>query len=97
MPGPAGPVAVDDFESGSEGKGLKIKVLDNDIEGDAELDEDSLVIVSGPNHADEHRVHGDHIHYKSVDDFSGTDQLRYRICDEHGSCATAAVVLTIED
>jgi len=97
VPMPAGPMAVDDAATGSEGKGLKIKVLGNDTEGAAELDVDTLTIESGPGHADDYRVHDDHIHYKSVDDYSGTDRLRYRICDENGLCATATLVLTIEE
>ncbi len=95
-PRPAGPVAVDDAITGDDGKDLKISVLKNDREGAASLDKDTLVIVSGPSQAESHRVHGDHIHYKSHDDFSGVDQLRYQVCDENGQCATANVLVTIE-
>lgn len=90
-----GPVPRSDRIAGKDDKDLKVNVLDNDLAGSAPLDEDSLTIVVPPAHADSYRVHGDHVHYRSVKDFSGLDQLQYRICDEDGRCAQATVVFDI--
>jgi hypothetical protein len=78
------------------GKGVKFEILEND--GDpALLDEDTLQIVAGPAHAEKYRVHNDHIHYESDDDFEGTDSLRYRVCTFDGACGTATVTIRVID
>jgi hypothetical protein len=92
-----GPVARNDEASGDAGKNLKIRVLENDSEGGESIDKDTLTIIGGPSHAKDFRVHGDHIHYESVDDFSGVDRLSYQVCDKAGACDQATVVIAIED
>lgn len=88
--------AVGDKAGVEAGKDEKIKVLDNDASVDSKLDPDTLTITASPTKAEEFRVHGDHLHYRSLSDASGTDQLRYRICDEVGRCAEATLTITIE-
>jgi hypothetical protein len=92
-----GPVARNDEASGDAGKDLKIRVLENDSEGAESIDKDTLTIIGGPSHAKDFRVHGDHIHYRSVDDFSGVDRLSYQVCDKAGACDQATVVIALDD
>lgn len=91
------PVAVADAIELKDGKEKSIKVLDNDSERAAPLDEDTLEIVTPPAYADTYRVHNDHIHYRSIEDFEGTDTLTYRICDTANNCATATVTITVTE
>ena len=94
---PAGsPTAVADAVSAEEDKDVRIFVLGNDGAGSAPLDEGTLEIVAGPLHADAFRVHDDHLHYRSVKDYEGTDTLRYRICNDDGLCDEAMVTITVE-
>ncbi len=92
-----GPTARNDEASGEDEKDLKIRVLENDSEGAESIDKDTLTIIGGPSHAKDFRVHGDHIHYRSVDDFSGVDRLSYQVCDKAGLCDQATVVIVIDD
>lgn len=77
------------------GKDKKIKVLGNDTSLADDLDEDTLTIVAQPLQADKYRVHDDHIHYRSIKDFTGTDNLTYRVCDEADHCAEATVTIVV--
>ena len=83
--------------SAEEGHDENIKVLENDRPGNSPLDEDTLEIIGAPRHAQDYRVHNDHIHYKSVDDYEGTDRIVYRICNENGLCGTGTVRITVSD
>jgi hypothetical protein len=80
-----------------EGKDANIDVLDNDDPGSAPFDEDTLTIIGPPAHSDpgDYRVHNDHIHYRSVDDYSGPDSITYRICNFDGLCSTATIWITV--
>ena len=94
---PGSPTAVADSVTVDEGKDIKIHVLDNDLQGNSPLDEDSLVIIVNPSHSSDFRVHGDHIHYKSDDDYDGIDTLVYRVCNNNGLCDTVTVTINVED
>ncbi len=94
---PGSPTAVADSVTVDEGKDIKIHVLDNDLQGNSPLDEDSLVITVNPSHSSDFRVHGDHIHYKSDDDYEGIDTLVYRVCNNNGLCDTVTVTINVED
>jgi hypothetical protein len=96
-PTPGSPTAVADSVTVDEGKDIKIHVLDNDLQGNSPLDEDSLVITVNPSHSSDFRVHGDHIHYKSDDDYEGIDTLVYRVCNNNGLCDTVTVTINVED
>lgn len=88
-------MAVDDHVTVDEGKETKPNVLDNDVPGDAALDEDTLTITVAPANAKSYKVHDDHLHYRPADDFVGVDQIGYRICDDAGRCDTATVTITV--
>ena len=80
-----------------EGKDANIAVLDNDDPGSALFDEETLVILIPPTHSDpgEFRVHNDHIHYRSVDDYVGPDSITYQVCNSDGLCSTATLWITV--
>ena len=82
-------VTVEDDED------IRIYILDNDDPGNSPLDEDSLVIITEPLHADDFRVHNDHIDYESVKNYSGLDFIDYRICNTNGLCDIATVTITV--
>ena len=82
-------VTVEDDED------IRIYILDNDDPGNSPLDEDSLVIITEPLHADDFRVHNDHIDYESVNNYSGLDFIDYRICNTNGLCDIATVTVTV--
>lgn len=85
---------ADEVEVGDD-KDENIKVLDNDSSSSASLDESTLQIIDPPRHASTYRVHNDHIHYRSLKDFSGTDTLIYRICDTSNQCDTATLTIVV--
>lgn len=92
---PGSPFAVADDVTVEEGKNIKINVLDNDDPGNSPFDEATLEIITDPLHADEFRVHDDHIHYKSVEDYEGPDSMEYRICNTNGLCHTAGITISV--
>lgn len=92
---PGSPTAVADTMTVEHNKDKKINVLDNDLQGNSPLDEDTLVITVDPTHAANFRVHNDHIHYKAEKDFQGTDYLEYEVCNENGLCATGTLTITV--
>lgn len=93
---PGSPVAVNDSETVEDNKDARIDVLDNDLQGNSPLDEDTLVITVDPLHAQDFRVHGDHIHYKADKDYDGIDTIEYEVCNENGLCTTGTVTITVE-
>ena len=92
---PGSPLALADDVSVNEGKDIGIHVLDNDDSGNAPFDEASLEIITDPLHAQDFRVHNDHIHYKSVKDYIGPDSIEYRICNTNGLCHASTITITV--
>ena len=70
-------------------KDVTIEVLVNDAPFSGTLDPATLTVISPPNYAKDFRVHDDHLHYRSLKTFVGTDSLTYRVCDTSGACGTA--------
>jgi hypothetical protein len=57
-----------------------------------------IEITGQPAHADEIEIRSNwRIRYYIDDDFEGTDQFTYRICDVGGNCDSATVTLTVVD
>jgi HD-GYP domain-containing protein (c-di-GMP phosphodiesterase class II) len=78
-----------------EDKDEHVDVLLNDAPSSGTLDERTLTIVQPPQFAHDYRVHGDHLHYRSLKNFTGTDTLTYQVCDTSGACATTTVTITV--
>lgn len=96
-----GPFTVDDDVTAEEGKDEKIQVLANDTDNLGPIDQSSLTIVIEPDHAETFRVHESggtfHLHYKSVDGYTGSDTIVYEVCDTSNRCSTGTVNITVED
>ncbi len=98
-PPPMGPFTTDDDVSAEEGKDEKIQVLENDTDNLGPIDQSSLSIVTEPQHAQSFRVHESggtfHLHYKSVDNYTGPDTIVYEVCDTSNRCSTGTVNITV--
>ena len=70
-------------------------ILLNDAPLSGALDPSTLTIVTAPNYAKDFKVHDDHLHYRALKTFVGTDSLTYRICDTSGACGTAVVTISV--
>lgn len=92
-----GPITQADVVTVEDDKGIRIFVLDNDLDGPDPIDPEALTIVVEPLHADSFRVHDDHIHYKSEKDYEGVDVIVYEVCDVAGVCSTGTLTITVED
>ena len=92
---PGSPLAVTDDVTVKEDTDIKIHVLANDDSGNSPFDESDLEIISDPLHAEDFRVHNDHIHYRSINDYVGPDTMEYRICNTNGLCDTGTITITV--
>lgn len=88
---------MDDLVGVDEGNAYNLYVLANDDPGNSAFNEATLEIVSAPSHAHSFRVHNDHLHYESIDEYIGSDELTYRICNTNGLCDTAVVSIVVTD
>jgi len=92
------PVAVDDFTGTGEDTPVNIPVLNNDSDPDGALDNNTLVIISGPFHGNA-VVNNGTIDYTPNTGYNGNDTLLYRICDNGVPapvlCDTARVIINI--
>lgn len=90
------PVAVADFDSTSYRTELKIRVLDNDIDPDKTINPLSLAVAVPPFKGTATVNYTDFtIHYKPGDQFTGTDNFVYRICDFSNQCDQAEVTVLV--
>jgi hypothetical protein len=94
---PTGPTPYlqPDVVSAKHDKDVSIDVLVNDLPLSGALDPATLTIVTAPNYVKEFRVHDDHLHYRSLKGFVGSDTLTYRVCDTSGACGTAIVTINV--
>lgn len=76
---------------------MTVNVLANDSPGDAPLDPPSLRILSGPSHAQSVAITGSYRIRYTADEWSGTDQLTYEICDTNSLCDTAVLTVTVQE
>jgi hypothetical protein len=88
------PVAVPDTATVVKGTTATIGVLSNDSDPDGDLDPASLTIVTPPT-SGTITVNPDHtVSYTSAAN-AGADSFIYKVCDQNGPCATAAVTVTV--
>ena len=99
------PTANDDSGSSCEAVSEEFAVVDNDDFGNDGPGSSSITIVSGPSNGiasvndngTSNDPTDDLISYTSNNDFSGSDQLTYEICDGNGDCDQAILTVTVED
>ena len=92
----APPHANDDNFSVAQGEEKDFLVLNNDTDVDGILLPESLQITASSTHgvALADTTNGT-ITYVSDNDFYGTDELTYRVCDDDGLCDTGDLVITV--
>jgi hypothetical protein len=93
----AAPTPSDDSAVTAKNISVTVNVLANDNDPGSDLDPSTLAVTSAPS-IGVATVNLDRtITYTPNHDKKGTDSFSYRICDVHGSCATAVVTVTIVD
>lgn len=94
---PMGPTAGDDVYTITAGQGtVKLKVLDNDTPGEAQLHVPTLSIVEEPQNLSNVSTQGNQLRVQNPSAI-GTDTLTYEICDTNGLCDTADVTITVTE
>jgi uncharacterized repeat protein (TIGR01451 family) len=88
------PVAVDDTEEVTKNQSATILNLENDSDQDGQLMPETLEIISQPSNGTIEISYGKLI-YTPNQDYTGTDNLTYKICDNDSLCDQAVVSLTI--
>jgi len=94
--GPQAPMANDDAASTAAGVDVVIPVLDNDTDGDGDLDPSSVeVTIAALNGSTSRDPLTGAITYTPNPGFSGSDSFVYSVCDSQPICDTATVSVTI--
>jgi len=89
------PIANDDIVTIEENETIVLHVTHDDIDMDNNLDETSLSLESSPNSGTaEVNIDGT-ISYVPHQDYTGSDEFMYKICDEDAMCDTAMVSISI--
>ncbi|WGD34900.1 Ig-like domain-containing protein [Olleya sp. YS] len=94
------PVAQDDFATVIQGESVSIDVLDNDTDGDDNIDSSSLVITTQPMDGSVSIDSSGNIIYSPNGNFFGTDTFSYEICDTTlpiPLCDTATVTIDVDE
>lgn len=92
------PIAEDDNVTILQGESITIAVLDNDSDGDGNIDIESLIINTDPTNGSISIDDFGNIIYSPNGNFIGTDFFVYEICDETlitPLCDTATVTITV--
>lgn len=89
------PIANDDIVAIEENETTIIHVTHDDIDMDNNLDETSLSLESSPHSGIAEAYIDGTISYTPNQDYIGSDEFVYRICDEEEMCDTASVSISI--
>jgi HD-GYP domain-containing protein (c-di-GMP phosphodiesterase class II) len=85
------PVARDDFVSTAVRQPIWIDELANDS---GDLDPRTVTLIDGPHHGVAHTDSTGRVHYEP-DFFTGSDSIRYMVCDHANRCAAATIFITV--
>lgn len=92
------PIAVDDYDTTSYRREVKIPVLDNDIDEDNNIDSLSLSVTLQPYNGTAYVDYNDFtIHYTPNNNFIGNDRFEYQICDFTNNCDRADVFVLVTE
>lgn len=92
------PVAVDDYDTTNYRTGVKIPVLANDTDEENSIDPASLTITLPPFNGTAYVDFNDYtVYYKPADNFSGTDNFEYQVCNASGKCDKAGVYVLVNE
>ena len=87
-----GPLANNDSDITDEDVPVTTDVLANDLRVGGSI---ILSVVSGPSHGTTQVTSNNEITYSPGQNYNGTDQYHYQVCDTSSHCSTAAVSLSI--
>jgi uncharacterized repeat protein (TIGR01451 family) len=88
---PTGPITKDDSVTTNFGTPITIDVTNND----SNIDPTTITIDRNPQHGTV-EIKNSEIIYTPNPNFSGTDTLTYRVCDQFNVCTTAKVTITVK-
>lgn len=90
------PVATDDYDTTKYRTEVKIQVLNNDTDEENSIDPSSLKVTLSPLSGTAYVDFDDYtIHYLPDDNFSGTDNFEYQICNTFNNCDRANVYVLV--
>jgi 5-hydroxyisourate hydrolase-like protein (transthyretin family) len=88
------PTAQDDLAETRMNRKVKINVMENDLDVDGFLINNSVQVVNNPEDGAIDVEHG-YIVYQPDDDYFGEDEFKYEVCDNDGLCDTALVTVKV--
>lgn len=92
------PIAVDDYDTTIYQTEIKIPILDNDSDPENDIDSLTLTVTVPPFNGSAYVDYNDFtIHYQPDENFTGTDNFEYRICDLFENCDLANVTVLVTD
>ena len=90
------PNARGESVSVTEGRSVRIDVLDNDTDGDNAIDRSTLRVTTAPqNGSTSINASSREITYRPNANFTGADSFVYQVCDTADLCDTATVRVTV--
>jgi gliding motility-associated-like protein len=92
------PIANDDYDTTAYVTEVKIPVLDNDYDPENSLDPTTLRITLPPFNGEAYVDNNDYtINYRPNDNFTGSDNFEYQICNAFDKCDEANVYVLVTD
>jgi gliding motility-associated-like protein len=92
------PVANDDYDTTRYRTEIKIPVLNNDSDKDNSIVPSTLTISMSPVNGTAYVDFDDYtVHYRPNDNFSGTDNFEYQICNTYNECDKGNVFVLVTD
>ena len=91
------PIANDDYASLKEDTSATIKVLDNDVDQNQDIRENSSLTISNRPENGNATINGNEINFTPNPNFAGLDQLTYEVCDNTNKCSQGIVWLEVEN
>ena len=92
------PVAKDDYDTTRYRTEIKIPVLNNDSDKDNSIVPSTLTISISPVNGTAYVDFDDYsVHYRPNDNFSGTDNFEYQICNTYNECDKGNVFVLVTD
>jgi len=92
------PVANDDYDTTRFRTEIKIPVLNNDTDKDNSIVLSTLTISMSPVNGTAYVDFDDYtVHYRPNENFSGTDNFEYQICNSYNECDKGNVYVLVSD
>lgn len=89
------PICQNDVLTTNEDESSSIDVIANDADAENNLNRTSLTILAPPENGIVNINNNQSINYIPQSNFTGTDSLKYQLCDADNLCSTAVLYITI--